>query len=62
MTILDSTMNWADKGRRREREGGEKKQKEDRVYTDSIWNFGRKLDRVVRGEMLAWGIVHREAE
>ena len=55
-------MNWAEKGRRKEGEGREKKKKEDRAYVDSIWNFGRKLDKVVRGEMLAWGITHQEAE
>ena len=47
-------MNWADKGRSKgEGEGREKRKKEDRVYGDSIWNFGRKLDKVVRGETLA---------
>ena len=63
VTILDSTINWADKGQRKgEGEGREKRKKEDRVYTDPIWNFGRKLDKVVRGEMLAWGVAHQKAE
>ena len=58
VALLDSTMDWADKGRRKEGEEKGKKMKEDKVYSDSIWNFGRKLDRVVKGEMLAWGIAH----
>ena len=62
VALLDSTMDWADKGRSKGGEEKGKRKKEDRVYSDSIWNFGRKLDRVVKGEMLAWGIAHQEAE